>query len=230
MEAVAGEAVMAVAVGGRRELAGFTSGVEKRLLVWMAERVPARINADHLTALGLLAMVVAGAAYAAVKVDLRFLHLVNVCLVLNWLGDSLDGTLARVRQKLRPRYGFYLDHLVDAVGALCLLLGLAASGLVQPALAVALLVVYYLLSIHIYLATHTQGVFKISYGGVGGTELRLVVAALNLLVLALPRVTMAGVTVNVLDAACGAALVGLVAVTIRAAARTTRELYCLERV
>jgi archaetidylinositol phosphate synthase len=223
------EATAAV-VGGRRELSGLTSGVEKRVLVFLAERMPARVNADHLTALGFLAMVVAGAAYAAVRIDLRFLYLVNACLFLNWFGDSLDGTLARVRQKLRPRYGFYVDHMVDALGVLCVLLGLAASGLMHPALAVALLVAYYLLSIHIFLATHTQGVFKISYGVVGGTELRLILAALNLAVLAVPQVTFAGMTASVLDVAGAGVLLGLLFVTGQAVTRSTRDLYRLERV
>ena len=218
------------AVGGRRELTALTSGVEKRVLVWMAERIPAAVNADHLTVLGLVAMVGAGAAYAAVTIDVRFLHLVNVCLLINWLGDSLDGTLARVRDRLRPRYGFYVDHLVDAVGALFLLLGLAVSGLMHPVLAAALLVVYYLLSIHIYLATHTQGVFKISYGFFGGTELRIIFAALNLIVLAAPDLAAGGLTLRVLDLAGSLGLLALLAVTVQAAARTTRELYRLERV
>ena len=221
---------MAAAVGGRRELTALTSGVEKRILVWMAERVPARVNADHLTLLGLVAMVGAGASYAATQVDLRFLHLVNLCLFLNWLGDSLDGTLARVRQKLRPRYGFYVDHLVDAVGALCVLVGLAFSGLMHPVLAVSLLVVYYLLSIHIYLATHTQGVFKISYGVMGGTELRILLAALNLAAMAVPTLTAGGLTLRLFDLAGACGLVGLLAVTVHAAAATTRDLYQQERV
>jgi archaetidylinositol phosphate synthase len=221
---------MTAAVGGRRELTALTSGVEKRVLVWMAERMPAAVNADHLTLLGLVSMVGAGAAYAAVKIDLRFLHLVNVCLLLNWFGDSLDGTLARVRNRLRPRYGYYVDHLVDAVGALCLLVGLALSGLMHPVLAAAILVVYYLLSIHIYLATHTQGVFKISYGFVGGTELRILLAALNLVVLAAPQLVAGGLTLRVLDVAGSLGLVALLAVTLQAATRTTCELYRQERV
>jgi archaetidylinositol phosphate synthase len=221
---------MTAAVGGRRELTALTSGVEKRILVWMAERVPARVNADHLTLLGLVAMVGAGASYAATHVDLRFLHLVNLCLFLNWLGDSLDGTLARVRQKLRPRYGFYVDHLVDAVGALCVIVGLAFSGLMHPALAVSLLVVYYLLSIHIYLATHTQGVFKISYGVMGGTELRILLAVLNLAAMAAPTLTAGGFTLRLFDLAGACGLVGLLAVTVHAAAATTWDLYQQERV
>ena len=220
------------AVGGRRELTALTSGVEKRILVWMAERMPAAVNADHLTLLGLLAMIGAGASYASVQLDLRFLHLVNLCLLLNWLGDSLDGTLARVRNRLRPRYGFYVDHFVDAVGALCVLLGLVVSGLMHPALAVALLIVYYLLSIHIYLATHTQGVFKISYGIMGGTELRILLAGLNLSVLALPKAawTVGPWDIRILDAAGVLGLVGLIAVTMHSAIRTTVDLYRQERV
>jgi archaetidylinositol phosphate synthase len=105
----------------QRELAGLTAQAEKRLLVWIAGRLPASVNPDHLTALGLLGMAGAGASYALSARDPRWLHAVNLFLVVNWLGDSLDGTLARVRKRLRPRYGFYVDHLSDALGALFLL-------------------------------------------------------------------------------------------------------------
>ena len=171
----------------QREHRSLTAVVEKKALVWMAQRLPPSINPDHLTALGLLSFLAGGIFYALVPRSPLWLHAVNLCLVLNWLGDSLDGTLARVRNRLRPRYGFYVDHMVDALAALFLLAGLASSGLVTPLVALALLVAYYFLTINMGFATHALGVFKISFGLLGGTELRLLLALVNLVVLAKPR-------------------------------------------
>lgn len=164
----------------RRDLRSFTAEAEKKALIAIAKRLPAWVAPDHLTALGVLAMAGAGLCYRLVAISPLALLGVNLCLFLNWFGDSLDGTLARVREKQRPRYGFYVDHLVDAFGAIFLLGGLGASGLVPPLPALALLVVYLLLQIHIALKAHTTGVFQIAFGGIGGTEARILLAALNL--------------------------------------------------
>jgi phosphatidylglycerophosphate synthase len=214
--------------GPRREHRSLTAAAEKRLLVWLAGRMPAKVGSDHLTVLGLLGSALAGAAYALAGRDLRWLHVVNLGLLLNWFGDSLDGTLARVRNRLRPRYGFYVDHLVDAFGALFLLGGLAASGLASARVAIALLVAYLLLSINMHLATVSLGVFKISYGLFGGTELRILLAAANLLVLARPRVTVFGEAHLLFDLLAGAGTVAVAFVTLRSAAQVTRRLYDLE--
>ena len=141
-----------------------TAEVEKRVLVWMAERTPKAISSDHLTALGFVAQLLAGAAYALAAWDPRALWLVNFFLVLNWLGDSLDGTLARVRNQQRPRYGFYVDHMADTFGALALMAGLACSGYVHWQVAAGMLVCFYVLSIESYLATYTMGHFHLSHG------------------------------------------------------------------
>src|SRR5260221_13109329 len=127
----------AVLIQPRRELKGLTAEPERRLLLFLAARLPAVIGPDHLTALGLFAMLAAGAAYALSARWPLLLLAVNVALVLNWLGDSLDGTLARYRERTRPRYGFYVDHMVDALGALGLLPGLASPGRMTPWLPVA---------------------------------------------------------------------------------------------
>ncbi|HEY7600694.1 MAG TPA: CDP-alcohol phosphatidyltransferase family protein [Candidatus Limnocylindrales bacterium] len=213
----------------QRELAGLTARAEKRLLVWIAERVPAALNPDHFTALGLLGMVGAGAGYALAARDPRWLHAVNLCLVLNWLGDSLDGTLARVRNRLRPRYGFYVDHLVDAIGALFLLLGLAASGLCDPRIALALLIAYYFLNLNIYLAASALGVYKISYGAIGGTELRILLVIVNLLALCCPRLELAGRSLRLFDLLLGAGVAAVAFVALRSAAQVTGRLYRDER-
>jgi archaetidylinositol phosphate synthase len=213
----------------RRELEGLTAAVERRVLLAMAARVPARIGPDHLTALGLTAMLLAGVAYALSARFPVLLLAVNAALALNWLGDSLDGTLARFRRRTRPRYGFYVDHIVDAFGAVFLLLGLAASGWVTPALAVALLLAYLLLSVNIALAACSRGTFKISYGPLGGTELRILLGLANAAVWAWPHATLAGATVLVFDLIAGAALAGVTAALLRSVWQNTCALYDLER-
>lgn len=214
----------------RRELRGLTAGVEKKALLWLAARMPAWVTPDHLTGLGLLAMLVAGVAYRFSAQTPALLHVVNVALAVNWLGDSLDGTLARFRERCRPRYGFYVDHLVDAFGALFLLGGLALSGYMSERIALALLIAYFLVSINIYLATYTLGVFKISFGPVGGTELRILLALGNLALLAQPSVGLLGRQVLLYDAVGLAAVAALAVVLIVSTARNTRALYALERV
>jgi len=149
---------------------------EKHALVWMAERLPAWVAPDHLTALGLLSMLLAGAAYWAARYHESALIVVVAGLALNWFGDSLDGTLARVRKRERPRYGFYLDHVVDSVSALLLLGGLALSGYMNPVVALGLLVAYLMVMAESFLATYARGVFRLSSVGVGATELRIILA------------------------------------------------------
>jgi hypothetical protein len=95
---------------GRAQVS-FLAPVEKKCLIWMAGRTPRWVNSDHLTALGLAAMLGAGLSYWYARWNSAGLWLVILCLAVNWLGDSLDGTLARVRNRQRPRYGFYVVEL-----------------------------------------------------------------------------------------------------------------------
>jgi phosphatidylglycerophosphate synthase len=213
----------------RREHKSLTAAAEKKLLVWIAERLPPWINADHLTSLGLLAFLAGGVCYRLCARDHAWLHAVNACLVLNWLGDSLDGTVARVSQKLRPRYGFYVDHMVDALAALFLLLGLAYSTLITPAVAIALLVAYFFLTINMGYATHALGVFKISFGAIGGTEMRILLALVNLAVLCWPQVEIAGRSVLLFDVFGILATVAVAVTALRSTAQVAKRLYDLER-
>ena len=215
--------------GETRVIAGLTAEVEKRALAWMAARMPDWVTPDHLTVLGLLAMLLGGAAYAASGRHPWLLLVVNGALALNWFGDSLDGTLARFRQRQRPRYGFYVDHIADAIGALGLLGGLALSGLASPPLVWALVLVYYLFSIHMYLATHALGRFQISYGPVGGTELRILLGLVNLVVLALPEIRLFGYQLALFDVLVAGGILALLTTLAVSVARATRELYDLER-
>jgi archaetidylinositol phosphate synthase len=171
-----------------REHASVLAAVEKRILIWMAERLPRWVTSDHLTWLGAAAMVGTGAAFAAAARAPEALVLVPIFLAINWFGDSLDGTVARVRRTERPRYGFYLDHVVDLVNATVLFAGMALSGLIAPWIAVGLLVGYLLLSAESFLATHTLGVFRISFAGFGPTELRILLSIGALVAMARPMV------------------------------------------
>src|SRR5258708_33482941 len=219
----------AVLTQPRRELTSLTAAPDSGFLLFVAAGGPAVTGPDHLTALGVFAMLAAGAAYALSARWPLLLLAVNVALVLNWLGDRLDGTLARYRQRTRPRYGFYVDHMVDALGALGLLLGLAASGWMTPWLAVALLLAYLLLSVNIALAACSRGTFKISYGPFGGTELRILLALANTAVWLWPQVVVGGPAGMAFAALAGLALLGLVAALVRSTAQNACALYALER-
>src|SRR5438874_5861634 len=146
----------------RKQLSMLASA-EKSALVWLARRMPAWVNSDHLTLLGFVSMCVAGVFYWVASWDRRALLAVIVALVLNWFGDSLDGTLARVRNRLRPRYGFYVDHITDAIGTFFLMGGLAVSSYMTPYIGLVLLIAYLLLSIEVYLTTYTIGTFHLSF-------------------------------------------------------------------
>jgi phosphatidylglycerophosphate synthase len=166
------------------------AGLEKRLLVAIAGRLPLRIHSDHLTGLAMAAMVAAGVGYVLAQWNTRALWLVVAALVVNWFGDSLDGTLARVRKVERPRYGFYLDHVLDIVGITVLLGGLACSPFMTPVIALLLLVSYLLVAGEVFLATAVRGVFKMSFFGVGPTELRILLAIGTIALRDNPQVTL----------------------------------------
>jgi phosphatidylglycerophosphate synthase len=159
-----------------REHYSLLASAEKRLLIRIARRMPRAVNSDHLTVLALAAMAVAGAAYAAARWQRGALWVVIAALLVNWFGDSLDGTLARVRGEERPRYGFYIDHVVDIVGITALIAGMACSGFMTPSVAWVLLVAYLLVAGETFLATACRAVFRMSFAGFGPTELRIVLA------------------------------------------------------
>jgi len=205
----------------------WSAAIEKRALLWLAARTPHQINPDHLTVVGLAAQIGAGACYALAAWNRSALLGVIACLALNWLGDSLDGTLARVRQRQRPRYGFYVDHMVDTFGALALMGGLALSGYMHPWIATGLLVGFLMLSIQSYLATHALGEFRISFWRFGPTELRILLAVGNLVLFWKPVVHLFGARYRLFDVggAIGLAGMGLMVVvfTLHNTARLYRE-------
>src|SRR4051812_20853425 len=193
------------------------AAAEKRLLIRLARAMPGAINSDHLTALGAVAMAGAGACYAAAAWWPPALFGAVLCLAVNWFGDSLDGTLARVRHHERPRYGFYLDHVLDASGMLFLLGGLLAGGFAGIFPAAAFALAYYLLTIEIALATHALGTFRISYWKFGPTELRILLAAGTLQLLHSPSASLAGRRFLLFDAGLTAGAVAILFTFIVAA-------------
>jgi phosphatidylglycerophosphate synthase len=150
-----------------------TADAEKRLLIWIARRLPRAVHSDHLTSVGFLALLGVGASFWAGGPALL---LVIPLLALNWFGDSLDGTVARVRGRERPRYGYYVDHVLDAAGFVALFGGLALGGHMTPLLALGFLTAYFLVVVEVALATHARGTFRLSAWGVGPTEMRVLLA------------------------------------------------------
>jgi archaetidylinositol phosphate synthase len=208
-----------------REHASLTAGAEKRLLVWIARRLPSWLTSDHLTLLALAAMALAGTGYALARYDRRALWLVVLALGLNWFGDSLDGTLARVRRAERPRYGFYVDHVLDIVGITLLMAGLAVSGFMSPVVALALLAAYLLVAGEVFLATAVHHVFRMSFAGFGPTELRIVLAIGTLALFRDPHVELGALgRMPLFDVGAIVATAGLVLALLTAIARTTHAL------
>jgi phosphatidylglycerophosphate synthase len=215
-------------VEAQRNSTGLLTAVERRVLLWLAHRLPARVNSDHLTALGLVSMFLVGACFALSREVPAAVFGVVPFLALNWFGDSLDGTLARVRGHQRPRYGFYVDHILDTFGALFVLGGLALSGHMTPIVAAAFLIAYYILSIEIYLATYCVGRFQMSFWGWGPTELRILLAIGALTLLVKPVVTIFGTEMLLFDVGGILGTVGLIVAAIVSAAGNTRRLYAAE--
>lgn len=211
-----------------RILTSVLAPLEKRTLIWLAQRMPARINSDHLTVLALVAMLGAGLSFWLSHYTPLGFALVVVFLAVNWFGDSLDGTVARVRGHQRPRYGYYVDHVVDTIGIALLVGGMALSGFMTPLVALGLLVAYFMLSNEVYLATHSVGTFRISYFGVGPTELRIILAAGALTLPFKSTATIFGQQFLLFDVGGAVATAGLLVTLVVSTIRNTRTLYAAE--
>lgn len=202
-----------------------TAAVEKRALMWMAKRAPRWLTSDQLTLLGLFAQIGAGAFYVLSRYNEYGLVGVIVCILLNWFGDSMDGTLARVRNQQRPRYGFYVDHMVDILGATALMCGLGLSGFVHWPVAIAMLIGFLLLSAETYLATYTLSRFEMSQGLFGPTEIRILLIVGNLALLRSPYATVLGHGLLLFDIGGVIAAAVMFAMVMAVAIRHTGELY-----
>jgi phosphatidylglycerophosphate synthase len=215
----------AVFLPARRINQALTASIEKRALQWMAERAPRWVTSDQLTVLGLGAQIGAGICYALSRYDRRALLLVILCLALNWLGDSMDGTLARVRHQQRPRYGFYVDHMVDIFGSIALMGGLGLSGFLHWQIAIAMLIAFLLLSSESYLASYTLSRFELSQGFFGPTEIRILLIIGNLALLRSPYSHVFGYRVLLFDLGGVIAAVSMFAMAIFVTVRHTAQLY-----
>src|SRR5262245_7180754 len=201
---------------------------EKRLLIAIAGRLPASIHSDHLTGLALFSMLAAGPAFALIPITPWAAVLFILLLALNWFGDSLDGTVARVRHHQRPRYGFYVDHVVDVVGTAALVAGMAMSGVMTPALACAVLSAYLMVAAESFLGTYSLGVFRMSFASIGPTELRIILAAGAIAVAIDPWVEIAGARFLLLDVGGVVAIGGLLVAFVVGAIKTGVALYKAE--
>lgn len=207
-----------------------TAKAEKRLLLWIAQRLPRWINSDHLTALGFAGQIGAGIGYALARWSRLGLAGVCVCLLLNWFGDSLDGTLARVRDQQRPRYGFYVDHVLDAFGGTAMMAGLTVSGLVHPLIAIGMLIAFLLCSMESFLAAYCLGDFHLSHGWFGPTEIRILLIVGNLRLLHSPTVHLLGRDWLLFDIGGAIAIAVMVGMAIVASIRHGARLYDAERI
>jgi phosphatidylglycerophosphate synthase len=203
---------------------------ERWALPRLAARLPGWVVPDHLTVLGLLASTAIGGAYALSNRHEAWLWLVNAAIVVNWFGDSLDGTLARYRSSERPRYGYYLDHLTDAYSTLAIGLGLGFSPYMLLAVGLAIVIAYLLLSINVYLETHVFEEFSFSYGNLGPTEVRLLLIVLNITALSIGPLSfrVLGVGATVFDVFGLAAAFAMIAMLLVRAVRNLRALARLE--
>jgi phosphatidylglycerophosphate synthase len=215
----------AIFAPARRVNQALTASAEKRVLEWLAIRAPGWLTSDQLTLLGLAAQIGAGLCYAWSRSHRSALLLVIVCLALNWLGDSLDGTLARVRRRQRPRYGFYVDHIVDIFGAVALMCGLGCSGLLHWQVTMTMLVAFLVLSSESYLAAYTLSRFELSQGFFGPTEIRILLAIGNLALLRSPYATILGYRMLLFDVGGTIAAAGMLAMAVNVAVRHTAHLY-----
>jgi phosphatidylglycerophosphate synthase len=212
-----------------RENDGLLARSERRVLLWLAERLPPWVTSDRLSGLGLASMFSAGVSFALFQLTAWAVIGVVSSLAANWFGDSLDGTVARVRRQERPRYGYYVDHVIDLAGTTVLMAGLACSGLMRPMLAGLLLIAFLLVSAETYLATHARGTFRLAAFGFGPTELRILLALGAIKAAQNPMVSLGPLgPVPLFDAGAVAGIAGMLIVFVVSAVRNTRALYAAE--
>ena len=164
------------------------NSAEKKLLAWLANRQPEWVTSDFLTYFGTFGAVVIAVGYMLSSFNLNWLWLSSLGFVINWYGDSLDGTLARVRNRQRPVYGYYLDHTVDAVNELIIVLGIGLSGMVHLSLALLILALYLMLTINVSINAHLKKEFRLTYAKMGPTELRIIMVIVNTVLALIPSI------------------------------------------
>jgi len=213
-----------------RDQSSLLAPLEKRLLLWFAHHMPAWVSSDLLTILGFLGMCMAGVCYWMASWDRRGLLGAILCLIVNWFGDSLDGTIARVRNRQRPRYGFYVDHITDTFGSFFLIGGLGLSGYMAEWVAVGMLLLFFMLSIQSYLAAYAIGTFQLSFWRFSPTEIRVLLIAGNIaLYLRGPMAHLFGRQYRLFDVGGVIAIAGMAIMLVYFSIRNTITLYNAER-
>lgn len=204
--------------------------LEARVLPWAAARLPRRVVPDHMTLLGVVASAGIAVAYLLTNLHPGWLWAASAGLVVQWVGDSLDGTLARHRGIERPRYGFYLDHVVDAFSTVAIGLGLGLSPYMLLSVALALVIGYLVLSVNVYLETHVHGEFSFGYGRLGPTEARLLLIVLNTVAATVGPLgfTVGGVGATAFDVVGAAGALGMAGLLAARVLRNLRRLARLE--
>lgn len=192
------------------------NGPEKKALVWMAERMPKWVNSDMLTFTGSLGAFLFGLGYALTPISIYFLWLSCAGLVINWFGDSLDGTLARVRNCQRPKYGFFIDHMMDCLNEVMMFVGCGLSVLMRLDIALIVLICYLLLTVYVFTSAHLKGEFKLTYAKVGPTEFRIVVLIATLMLLYITPLREFSHVFNIFGTEVTASLLDIVSITIAA--------------
>jgi phosphatidylglycerophosphate synthase len=176
----------------------FLNGMEKKALVWLAGRQPRWVTSDMLTVVGVLGAFLTGLGFALTHYGIGWLWLSSAGLVINWYGDSLDGTLARVRNRQRPLYGYYLDHTVDCINEAFMFVGAGLSPLVDLNLALAVFILYLCLTVNVSINAHLKGEFRLTYIKLGPTEFRLIIVIANTLLIAIPALVAISHTYHIL--------------------------------
>jgi archaetidylinositol phosphate synthase len=202
-----------------------SAAAERKVLAWLAARIPARVNSDHLTLLGFAAMFFAGASYAYARMNRAGMPLATFFLALNWFGDSLDGTLARLRNRQRPRYGFYVDHMIDTFGGFFLMAGLALSGFIDWRIALGMFIAFLMLSVQVYLAAHALGRFQLSFAKFGPTEIRILLSVGNVWLWFHPGARVFGSPYRLFDVGGMIAIAGMAMMLVVSAVFNAAALY-----
>ncbi|HUK92059.1 MAG TPA: CDP-alcohol phosphatidyltransferase family protein [Blastocatellia bacterium] len=217
-------------IDAKRKQDSLIAPIERRCLLYFARHMPERIGPDHLTVLGLVAQLLCGVCYALARIHPASLLAANLFIALNWFGDSMDGTLARFRNQLRPRYGFYVDHMTDTFGALFVIVGLAVSGYATERIALALLIGFLVLSVNAYLAAYSVGVFQLSHFKLSPTEMRILLTCGNVTAFFHPTVRFFGRRYLFFDVGATVAVLAMAVILIASSIHNTVKLYRAERV
>ena len=205
--------------------------LERPALQWLAAHAPAWMTPDHLTFIGTIGALIIAICYYLSNGNPDWLWVASLGLLFNWYGDSLDGTLARYRKIERPAYGFFVDHTVDAFNEMLIVLGLGLSPYVSFNVAAMALIGYLLMSVYVYVRTYVEGVFKISYGKFGPTELRVIIVILNAIMffVGAPRWSLPIGRFTPYDLLVGIVALVLIAIFVVSSSRTARELADIDR-